>query len=78
MVRKRVVMYSASWCGVCKRARKWLTANAIPFKEFDIDQSTQGARDFRQLRGKGVPIILVGKKRLNGFSPAAFEAAYYY
>ncbi|MEM7291875.1 MAG: DUF4124 domain-containing protein [Pseudomonadota bacterium] len=78
VARKKVVMYSAVWCGVCKRARKWMTANGIAFNEFDIEQSTKGARDFKRLKGKGVPIILVGNKRLNGFSTNAFETAYYY
>jgi len=33
---KKVVMYSASWCGVCTRARTFFKAEGIPFQEFSI------------------------------------------
>ena len=74
---KRVVIYSASWCPPCKRAKAWFSANNIPFTDYDVETSKKGARDYKKLKGKGVPIILVGKKRLNGFSEKAFKAAYY-
>jgi glutaredoxin len=35
-------MYCTSWCPDCKRARKWLTDNKIPFTEVDIT-TTPGA-----------------------------------
>jgi glutaredoxin-like YruB-family protein len=68
-----VVMYSAEWCGICKRAKKYLQKNNITFKEMDIDKSSQARREFKKLNGKGVPIILVGKQRMNGFSAAKLE-----
>lgn len=73
---KKVVMYSATWCGVCKRAKRYFNTNKIPFTEYDIEKSTKGKRDYKKLNGKGVPIILVGKKRMNGFSPATFQSLY--
>ncbi|WP_198147347.1 glutaredoxin family protein [Gilvimarinus polysaccharolyticus] len=33
----RVVMY-ASWCGYCKKARRYFRANNIPFTEYDIEK----------------------------------------
>lgn len=65
---KNIVMLSASWCGVCKQARAWMTANAIPFTEHDVEKSETGKTEFRRLGGTGVPIILVGDSRMNGFS----------
>lgn len=53
-VGKKVVIYTTSWCGYCKKAKM----------EFD------------KLGGKGVPVILVGKKRMSGFSEAGFERIY--
>jgi len=69
-----VVMYSAEWCGVCKRAKKYMQKNNIAFKEMDIDKSSQAKREFKKLNGKGVPIILVGNQRMNGFSAVKLEA----
>jgi len=74
--KDKVVMYSAEWCGVCKKAKKYFRANNIPFKDYDIDKSSKGKKDYKKLGAKGVPVILVGKKRLNGFSAATFESIY--
>lgn len=74
--RQQVVMYSAEWCGVCDKAKSYFKKNQIPFRELDIDKSKEARAGFDKLNGKGVPIILVGKKRMNGFSPARFEKMY--
>lgn len=74
--RKKVVMYSAAWCGVCTKAKKYFKKNRIPFKEYDIDKSKKGKSDFKKLKARGIPVILVGKKRLNGFSIKKFESIY--
>lgn len=69
-----VVMYSATWCGVCRKAKAFLQSRAVPFTEYDIETSRKGREDFRRMRGTGVPIILVGKERMNGFSAATLTA----
>jgi len=74
--KDKVVMYSAKWCGVCKKAKKYFRANNIPYKDYDIEKSSKGRKDYKKLGAKGVPVILVGKKRLNGFSAATFESIY--
>ncbi len=71
--QKRVVMYSAAWCGVCKRARAYFKAQKVKFTEFDVEQSTQGRKAFQRLGGRGVPLILIGEQRMVGFDPARFE-----
>ncbi len=72
----KVVMYSATWCGVCKRAKRYFEDRQIPFTEYDIETSAKGKQDYRKLGARGVPVILVGQRRLNGFSPAMFESIY--
>jgi len=74
--RGRVVMYSTTWCGYCKKARRYFKEKGIPFVEYDTETSKKGREDYRKLNGTGVPIILVGKKRMNGFSPSGFERLY--
>ena len=71
-----VVMYSTEWCGYCKQASKYFRENKIAFTEYDVEKSEKGKRDYKKLNGKGVPIILVGDKRMNGFSPGAFDRIY--
>jgi glutaredoxin len=72
----RVVIYTAEWCGVCRNAKRYLQKKGVSYQEFDVDKSPKGRRDYKQLKGTGVPIILVGEKRMNGFSPDRFESIY--
>lgn len=68
--REPVVMYSATWCGVCRQAKSFLQSRGVAFSEYDIETTRKGREDYRRLRGTGVPIILVGEQRMNGFHAA--------
>ncbi len=72
----KVIMYSTSWCGYCKKAKRYFNANNIQFTEYDIEKSARAKRQYDRLNATGVPVILVGKKRLNGFSESAFKRIY--
>jgi glutaredoxin len=71
-----VVMYSTSWCGFCKRARAYFRRQGIAYQEYDVENSAKGRRDYKKLNGHGVPIILVGRQRMNGFSVGRFQRLY--
>lgn len=47
-----------------------------PLTEYDIEKDAQARREYDALGARGVPVILVGKKRMNGFSAAGFEKLY--
>ena len=70
----RVVMLSTTWCGVCRRARNWFQQNGVAFTEYDVEHNETGKAEFRRLAGRGVPIILVGDKRMDGFSPTRMKS----
>ena len=72
----KVIMYSTSWCGYCKKARNHFAANNIAFIEYDIEENKRAKREYDALGGKGVPVILYGDQRMNGFSVAGFEQIY--
>ncbi len=69
----RVLMYSTSWCGYCAKARSYFRSKGIRYTERDIEKSERGKREYDALGGRGVPVILVGDQRLNGFSVERFE-----
>lgn len=75
-VNREVVMYSAPQCAVCEEARDYFRKQGIPFKEYNVETSVKGFQDYADLEGRGVPIILVGNRRMNGFSVEAFERLY--
>lgn len=71
----KVVMYTTPSCGYCHRAKAYFSERGIPFTEVDVTASSQGRRDFERLRGRGVPLILIGDQRLVGFNPSAIDRA---
>lgn len=72
----RVALYSASWCGVCDRARAYFEDNNVPFVEYDVEESQRGKRHYKRLEADGVPVILYQDQRMQGFSVSSFEAMY--
>jgi glutaredoxin len=78
----QVVMYSASWCGVCASARKFFAAKGVPFVEKDVEKDT-GARDELLSKARasgmaykgGVPVLDIGGRLLMGFDPRVVENA---
>ena len=73
---KSVTIYTTSWCSSCKTAKRYFKQHHIPYTEYDVEKSRKGKRDFKRLNGRGVPIILVGKQRLDGFRASSFKRLY--
>ena len=70
-----IVMYSTSWCPYCAKARAYFESNHIEYVEHDIEASADAKAEFKRLHGRVVPLILVGRERLDGFSELSFEFA---
>jgi len=69
-----VIMYSTPWCPYCKKAREYFKRHQFSYIEYDIEASATNLENFRALNGNGVPLILVGDRRMQGFTPQSFEA----
>lgn len=74
-----VVVYSAVWCGFCKKAKTWLTERKVPFVERDVEK-TPGAQQELSAKlkaagvpGGGVPVIDWAGTIVMGFDVAAME-----
>jgi len=70
---KDIVLYSTDWCGYCKQARAYLDSRRIRYAERDVEKSDSARNDYKKLGGKGVPVILVGGQRMNGYSQGMLE-----
>ena len=74
--RVPVVMYSTTWCGVCKRARAYFQEKRIEFEEHDVDKDPQARADYEMLNPRrSVPTLKIGDEVVVGFSAAAVERA---
>lgn len=71
----RVILLSTTWCGYCKLAKAFLEKNNIAYLDVDVEASQEGQQLYSKLNGKGVPIILIGETRINGFSEEAMRRA---
>lgn len=72
-----VFVYSASWCGVCKRTKSFLTSLGVPFVERDVEKDPGADEELRAkaaaagLRPQGVPVIDVAGRLMMGFDAEA-------
>lgn len=67
----RVVMYSTSWCGYCRKMRALLGELAIDFTELDIEKSAAARSAKNQLDSScGVPLVDYGGQVICGFAEA--------
>ena len=72
--RPAVKMYMTDWCPYCRKAKEYFGRNGIAYTELDIEKSSVAKAEYRALGGKGVPLILVGSKRMSGFSDESMAA----
>ena len=76
-----VIMYSASWCGVCTKARSFMTKEGIAFVEKDVDKDKAAAKELAEKSRRsgtkvgGVPVFDIGGKIVAGFDPTALKSA---
>jgi glutaredoxin len=69
-----ITMYSTTWCVHCKRARIYFAANAIRYRDIDVESSEANRKEWKDLGGRGVPLIFVGEKMMRGFSEQSMNA----
>lgn len=69
-----VVMYGASWCGYCAKARRYFADNGIRYTEHDVETSDEGRRGFAELGGGGIPVIVIDGTVLRGYDAGALDA----
>lgn len=71
-----IVLYSAAWCRYCDQAKAFLARRNIPYRKVDID-TPEGLAAFAGAGGgKGVPLLVRGATRLQGFSLASYESVF--
>ena len=70
-----VVIYTATWCPYCRQLRAFLDANDVPYTDYDVEHSFSGGMGFWTLRGRGVPVAVVGVDVIHGFDVASMKEA---
>jgi glutaredoxin len=67
---KAVVIYTTVWCPYCRQLRSFLDANHIPYTDYDVERSFSGGIGMWALRGRNVPVVVVGADVIHGLDIA--------
>ncbi|MFO0728892.1 MAG: glutaredoxin domain-containing protein [Myxococcota bacterium] len=73
-----VIMYTTSWCGVCKRAKAYFSAVHVSFIEKDVESDENYRDEYLRKRRtnrlrEGVPMIDVDGEFMVGFSESSMK-----
>ena len=77
MVATPITMYTADWCGTCRRAHEFLQQNGLSCTDRNIDDDPEAYRQLKALSGgTAIPVIDVDGKVLRaGFNARAIATA---
>jgi glutaredoxin len=75
-----VVVYSAPWCGDCRRLERWMAEAGITLPKVDIEAQPEAAERLERETGKrAIPFLLVnGHRWVPGYHkdlPSRFDPA---
>ena len=63
-----VVIYSTSWCGPCKMAKRLLDDKGFKYKEIDIESENISREDLYNITGgRTVPQIVIDNSSIGGY-----------
>ena len=69
----RVVLYSATWCGACRKAKRYLDRNGIAYEERDVDNPHHAEELVRKTGQRGIPVLEVRGRIMTGFSEQGYD-----
>lgn len=68
-----VEIYVTDWCGHCKHAQSYMKSKSIPYVAYDIEKDSSAKQRYKELGGRGVPLLIIGSNKMSGFSPDTLE-----
>ncbi len=73
--KSKVVLYGTETCPYCAKAREYFKQNKIAYVDLDVSKPGAAQQEFKNFGGSGVPMLLIGDRRINGFIPKVIEEA---
>ena len=68
-----VKIFTTAKCVYCKKAKDFLNKRGASYTELDVEKDAAAKAEFKALGGRGVPVILVGDQRMDGFNAGRLE-----
>ncbi len=69
----RITLYSTRQCAHCRQLKSLLEKHHVRHMEFDVQKNARALKDFQRLGARGVPVLLIGAERIDGFQPKRIE-----
>ena len=69
-----VKLYSAGYCGWCRKAKAHMDARGIAYTELRIDESAAAKSEMKRIGGNGIPTFDIEGDVHSGFSPSWVES----
>tara|TARA_Y100000389_G_scaffold131983_1_gene129349 strand:- start:2730 stop:2984 length:255 start_codon:yes stop_codon:yes gene_type:complete len=64
----KITIYSASWCGPCKMAKRFLTEKGFSFNDINIEENDISRDKMASMtKGTTVPQIIINDVAIGGF-----------
>ncbi|MBI5051149.1 glutaredoxin family protein [Candidatus Micrarchaeota archaeon] len=74
MTTHNVVVYSASWCPWCQKAKEFLTRNKVKFTEKDVDANPEYVAELqKKSKQTGIPVIEIDGNIIIGYDEATMR-----
>ena len=68
-MEKKIIVYSASWCGPCKYAKDLLIEIGLEFEEIDIEKEDISREElYKKTGGRTIPQIVIDGVNIGGYS----------
>jgi glutaredoxin len=70
-----VVIYTAKWCGWCRKALDHLDSRGVSYRNRDIEDDPEASRDLRHLTGStSIPVLEIDGELVRGFDVARIDS----
>ena len=67
-MKRKILIYSTSWCQPCKLAKKLLQERGLDFQEIDIEEKGWSREDLFDITGgRTVPQVVINDYTIGGY-----------
>jgi glutaredoxin len=69
-----IVLYSATWCGACRKAKRYLDDKGVEYEVRDVDDPRHAQELLRRTGQRAIPVLDVDGRVLTGFNAQRYDA----
>ena len=73
--KAQVVWYGTETCPFFAKVRAYFKENGIAYADLDVGKPGESREEFKKLGGKGVPLLLIGDRRIDGYNAGVIREA---